>query len=129
MSPIKTITSVLKKSTDIITSITACHIGLAEILAIMSVSTFKTDTMLFLFLNSDCYNEIPCFCTILCLFLELFMLDSGDMVYLWHGWWPEGNSEVANVQTGSAQAKYNIDRSCAIQTAIEYCKGKIKYGK
>lgn len=57
------------------------------------------------------------------------MLDSGDMVYLWHGWWPEGNSEVENVQTGSAQAKYNIDRSCAIQTAIEYCKGKIIYGK
>lgn len=52
------------------------------------------------------------------------MLDSGDVVYLWHGWWPEGTSEVENVQTGSAQAKYNVDRQCAIQTAIEYCKGK-----
>ncbi|XP_076089117.1 uncharacterized protein LOC143059490 isoform X5 [Mytilus galloprovincialis] len=55
---------------------------------------------------------------------ELFMLDSGDVVYLWHGWWPEGTSEVENVQTGSAQAKYNVDRQCAIQTAIEYCKVK-----
>jgi hypothetical protein len=42
MSPIKTITSVLKASTDIIT-----NIGLAEILAIMSVSTFKIDVILY----------------------------------------------------------------------------------
>jgi len=41
-SPIKTITSVLKVSTDIITSITARPIGLSEILMIMPVSTFRT---------------------------------------------------------------------------------------
>ena len=41
MSQIKTITSVLKASIDIITNITARLMGLAEILAIMSVSTFK----------------------------------------------------------------------------------------
>ena len=45
-SPIKTIMSVLK--TDIITSITAHSIGLTEILEIKSVSTFKTDVILYL---------------------------------------------------------------------------------
>jgi hypothetical protein len=44
-SPIKTLTSVLK--TDIITSITALHIRLTEILEIMSVSTFKTAVILY----------------------------------------------------------------------------------
>ena len=49
MSPIKTRTSVLSLSTDINTSITARPIiGLAEILVIMSVSTFKTDVILYL---------------------------------------------------------------------------------
>jgi len=44
--PIKTITSVLKVSTDIITN--NFPIGFAAILAIMSVSTFKTDVIVFI---------------------------------------------------------------------------------
>ena len=47
ISPINTITSVLKASTDSITNIPARSIGLAEILAIMSVSTFKIDVILY----------------------------------------------------------------------------------
>ena len=47
MSQIKTITSVLKASTNIIANIPARSIGLAEILAIMSVSTFKIAIILF----------------------------------------------------------------------------------
>ena len=47
-SPIKTITSVLKVSIDITTSITVHPIGLAAILAIMSVSTSKTAVILYL---------------------------------------------------------------------------------
>ena len=43
----KTITSVLKVSTDVIRNITACPIGLVEILAIMSVSTFKIAVILY----------------------------------------------------------------------------------
>jgi hypothetical protein len=39
--PIKTITSILKVSTNIITSIAAHSNGLAAIQAIMSVTTFK----------------------------------------------------------------------------------------
>ena len=45
--PIKTITSVLKVLTHIITSITARPIRLVFILVIMSVSTFKTAMILF----------------------------------------------------------------------------------
>jgi hypothetical protein len=41
MSPIKAIMSVLKALTDIISNLPAHPIELAEILAIMSVSTFK----------------------------------------------------------------------------------------
>ena len=47
-SPIRTITSVLKSSTDIITNIPAHSIRLAEILAIMSISTFKITVILYL---------------------------------------------------------------------------------
>ena len=45
---IKTLKSVLKVSTYIINSITFCPVGLTAILVIMSVSTFKTDIILYL---------------------------------------------------------------------------------
>jgi hypothetical protein len=47
-SSIKTITSDLKVSTLIFTSITARHAGLAGILVIMSFSTFITDVILYI---------------------------------------------------------------------------------
>jgi hypothetical protein len=47
-SPIITITSVLKLTTDIMASIAASPIGRDVILAIMSVSTFKTAFILYL---------------------------------------------------------------------------------
>ena len=47
-SPIKTITAVLKILTYISTSFTAPHVGLAWILAIMSVSTFETAVILYI---------------------------------------------------------------------------------
>jgi len=49
-STIKTITPVLKALTDIITNMPAHPIGLAEILAIMSVLTFKIVVILYLLL-------------------------------------------------------------------------------
>jgi hypothetical protein len=51
-SLIKTTTPVLKISTYIITSITACPVELAVILAIMSVSTFKTAVILYIYILS-----------------------------------------------------------------------------
>ena len=50
-SPIKTITWILKASTDIITNIPARSIGLAKTLTIMSVSTFKIAVILYLLLH------------------------------------------------------------------------------
>ena len=38
----------MKVETDIITSIAACLIGLAMILVIMNVKTFKTDVIIFI---------------------------------------------------------------------------------
>ena len=52
-SQIKTITSVLKASTNIITNIPARSIGLAEILAIMSVSTFNIAVILYFIIITD----------------------------------------------------------------------------
>jgi hypothetical protein len=46
--PIKTITSILKVSTNIITSIAARSNGLAAIQAIMSVTTFKAAVILYI---------------------------------------------------------------------------------
>jgi len=56
MSPMKIITSVLKASTDIITNIPPHPIKLAEILMIMSVSTFKIAVILFI--HFDQHNAV-----------------------------------------------------------------------
>ena len=52
MKPIKTIPSVLKVSTDIITSIADHPNGLDEILVIMFVLIFKTDVILYIYIFS-----------------------------------------------------------------------------
>ncbi|KAK3605398.1 hypothetical protein CHS0354_036306 [Potamilus streckersoni] len=54
----------------------------------------------------------------------LFLVDSGFEVYLWQGWWPEGDKEQENVHTGSAVARLNIDRKCALETTLAYCQEK-----
>lgn len=51
-------------------------------------------------------------------------MDDDSIVYLWHGWWPEADAEVENIHTGSARSRFSVDRKCAIETAIHYCKGK-----
>ena len=51
MLPIKTITSVLKVLTYIITNFTAHPKGLAVILVVMSVLTFTTDVILYILLR------------------------------------------------------------------------------
>lgn len=59
----------------------------------------------------------------------LFLLDVGRCLYLWQGWWPIGDEEVENVQTGSATARYNVDRRCAMETTLNYCKERGKGGR
>ncbi|ESO96779.1 hypothetical protein LOTGIDRAFT_201948 [Lottia gigantea] len=68
----------------------------------------------FPFLQSDLYKVSQ---------PALFLVDNHYEVYLWQGWWPEGNEEEGNVHTGSAHSRFNIDRKCALQTTINYCKG------
>ena len=50
--------SILKASTDIITNIPVYPIGLATILVIMSVSTFKTAVILYLYMINISYSLI-----------------------------------------------------------------------
>ncbi|KAH3747622.1 hypothetical protein DPMN_182050 [Dreissena polymorpha] len=52
----------------------------------------------------------------------LFLVDNGHEVFLWQGWWPEGDEDVENVHTGSAQTRFSVDRKCAMETTLEYCQ-------
>ncbi|XP_072710664.1 supervillin isoform X12 [Ciconia boyciana] len=49
----------------------------------------------------------------------LFLVDNHHEVYLWQGWWP-----VENKITGSARIRWATDRKCAMETVLQYCKGK-----
>lgn len=51
------------------------------------------------------------------------LLDFGEDVYLWQGWWPRGSEEIENVSAGSARSRHTVDRKLALETAINYCKG------
>ncbi|XP_076187919.1 supervillin isoform X19 [Aptenodytes patagonicus] len=49
----------------------------------------------------------------------LFLVDNHHEVYLWQGWWP-----VENKIAGSARIRWATDRKCAMETVLQYCKGK-----
>ncbi|XP_064421481.1 supervillin isoform X3 [Latimeria chalumnae] len=49
----------------------------------------------------------------------LFLLDNCMEVYLWQGWWP-----VDSENTGSALFRWNMERKCAMETILQYCKEK-----
>ncbi|XP_077347186.1 supervillin isoform X10 [Lithobates pipiens] len=49
----------------------------------------------------------------------LFLVDNHHEVYLWQGWWP-----VENIITGSARIRWDADRKSAMETVLQYCKGK-----
>ncbi|XP_053322493.1 supervillin isoform X3 [Spea bombifrons] len=49
----------------------------------------------------------------------LFLVDNHHEVYLWQGWWP-----VEDVITGSARIRWDTDRKSALETVLQYCKGK-----
>ena len=55
------------------------------------------------------------------------MVDNHKEVYLWQGWRPQGTEEEENVETGSAMARLHRDLQCALQTMIQYCKGRNAY--
>ncbi|XP_078280646.1 supervillin-like [Rhinoraja longicauda] len=47
----------------------------------------------------------------------LFLLDNRFEVYLWQGWWPMES-------TGSAKIRWDMERRCAMETALQYCTEK-----
>ncbi|XP_066886651.1 supervillin isoform X5 [Kogia breviceps] len=49
----------------------------------------------------------------------LFLVDNHHEVYLWQGWWPAEN-KVA----GSARIRWASDRKSAMETVLQYCRGK-----
>uniref|UniRef100_A0AAY5EEZ6 HP domain-containing protein n=1 Tax=Electrophorus electricus TaxID=8005 RepID=A0AAY5EEZ6_ELEEL len=49
----------------------------------------------------------------------LFLLDNRMEVYLWQGWQPDDAE-----QTGSARIRWDNERKCAMETALQYCKAK-----
>ncbi|XP_023420444.1 supervillin isoform X5 [Cavia porcellus] len=49
----------------------------------------------------------------------LFLVDNHHEVYLWQGWWP-----TENKITGSARIRWASDRKSAMETVLQYCKGK-----
>ncbi|XP_033913426.3 supervillin-like isoform X2 [Acipenser ruthenus] len=49
----------------------------------------------------------------------LFLLDNRMEVYLWQGWQPADTEE-----TGSAQIRWDLERKCAMETVLQYCKEK-----
>ncbi|RUS77684.1 hypothetical protein EGW08_014549 [Elysia chlorotica] len=54
----------------------------------------------------------------------LYMVDNHHCVYLWQGWWPVGSDDTENVHTGSATARFDRDRRCAMHTVLHYCRVK-----
>lgn len=72
--------------------------------------------------------------------LATFMLDTGEELWLWQGWWPETESEevtetiTTNVEStaapnyrGSSSTRLQAERRAAMQTALDYWKRK--YGE
>ncbi|KAJ8011552.1 hypothetical protein DPEC_G00059420 [Dallia pectoralis] len=49
----------------------------------------------------------------------LFLVDNFHEVYLWQGWWPQDSE-----RPGSARIRWDMDRKCAMETVLQYCKEK-----
>ncbi|XP_067869293.1 supervillin-like isoform X3 [Heterodontus francisci] len=49
----------------------------------------------------------------------LFLVDNRLEVYLWQGWWPSDSES-----TGSAKIRWDVERKCAMETALQYCTEK-----
>ncbi|XP_054893323.1 supervillin a isoform X13 [Poeciliopsis prolifica] len=49
----------------------------------------------------------------------LFLVDNHHEVYLWQGWWPQDSEN-----TGSARIRWDSDRKSAMETVLQYCRGK-----
>ncbi|KAK3915554.1 Supervillin [Frankliniella fusca] len=56
----------------------------------------------------------------------IFILDSGDSLWLWQGWWPterdeeDGNVVAGGDGLGSGAVRWQAERRAAMQTALDY---------
>ncbi|XP_050417893.2 microtubule-associated protein futsch isoform X3 [Patella vulgata] len=87
--------------------------GVFEVIELLNPARCEDLYTPFPFLQSDLYKVSQ---------PALFLVDNHREVYLWHGWWPEGKEEEENMHTGSAIARFNIDRKCALETMVNYCR-------
>ncbi|KAK6166060.1 hypothetical protein SNE40_022841 [Patella caerulea] len=87
--------------------------GVFEVIELLNPARCEDLYTPFPFLQSDLYKVSQ---------PALFLVDNHREVYLWHGWWPEGEEDEENVHTGSAIARFNIDRKCALETMVNYCR-------
>jgi len=55
--------------------------------------------------------------------LAILMFDNTHEVYIWQGVWPSESPDTDNLQTGSALTRFNVERRCAMETALNYCNG------
>ncbi|XP_051944202.1 supervillin-like isoform X2 [Hippocampus zosterae] len=62
------------------------------------------------FLQEELYNVVQ---------PALFLVDNFHEVYLWQGWWPQDSES-----SGSARMRWDVDRKCAMETVLQYCKEK-----
>ncbi|XP_051894645.1 supervillin-like isoform X2 [Pristis pectinata] len=76
----------------------------------LSPSRIPNGVMAMPFLQEDLYS-IPQ--------PALFLLDNRFEVYLWQGWWPPESKS-----TGSAKIRWDMERKCAMETALHYCTEK-----
>ena len=53
----------------------------------------------------------------------LFMLDNDEEVWLWQGWWPDGENKSNNI-TGAKRLRWAGERRCAFETVLDYCRLK-----
>jgi supervillin len=51
------------------------------------------------------------------------MLDNEHEVWLWQGWWPD-LPDTDNTNTGSGKLRLAVERRCAMETVMEYCRIK-----
>jgi supervillin len=90
--------------------------GVFEAIEVMNPSRSPDTVCAFPVLQTDLYKQAQ---------PALLLLDAGVLgVWLWQGWWPREEEGKENVKTGSATARFNTDRKCALETCINYCKAK-----
>lgn len=92
-----------------------------EAVEIVPAMRTKDHETAFPFVQQDLYNARQ---------PTLFIVDNGYAIYVWQGWWPkieEDHDEVDdvnNVENRAGENRWHLERCEAMQTAIDYWKGK-----